>query len=67
MLLSDIVFGGFVMAVIQFEQELHWNTEEFWMMLLIVGCCHCYFAILKVVCAVRLRLQALIHNPVLNA
>jgi len=49
------------MAVIQFEQELQWNTEGFWMMLLIVGCCHYYFAILKEVCGVRLNLQALIH------
>jgi hypothetical protein len=36
------------------------------MMLLIVGYC-CYFVILKEVCGVGLRLQAVIHNPVLGA
>lgn len=36
-------------------------------MLLVVGCCHYYFAILKEVCGVGLHLQAVIQNPVLIA
>ena len=52
-----------VMTIIHLEQELCWNTEGFWMMLLIVGCCH-YFVVLKEVCGVGLRLQALVQNPI---
>jgi hypothetical protein len=55
------------MAVIQLEQELCLNTEGFLMMLLVVGCCNYYFAILKEVCGAGLRLWALIQNPVLSA